>query len=264
MAMELQGQVAIITGGGSGIGRAIALRFAQAGAHVAIADLNLAGAEETAAQVRKIGTQALAKLTDVSNYDQVQALIAEVVKTFGKIEIMVNNAGIARIAPFLEMPKEDWEAVLKVHLFGAFYCSQAAAREMVKRKYGRIISMSSITALQGPMGYNTPYGAAKTGLLGLTRGMALELAQYNISVNAIAPGPTDTPMLRQGAAAVPPERSHHVPMERLGSVDDIANAAWFFALPSSGYVTGTVLPVDGGAIAGGCYMVEYHRVRSEK
>jgi 3-oxoacyl-[acyl-carrier protein] reductase len=261
--MELQGQVAVITGAGSGIGKAIALRYARAGANIAVADLNAEGAEQTAAEVRKIGPKALAKVTDVSNYDQVQALIAEVVKTFGKIEIMVNNAGIARIAPFLEMPKEDWEAVLKVHLFGAFYCSQAAAREMVKRKYGRIISMSSITALQGPMGYNTPYGAAKTGILGLTRGMALELAQYNISVNAIAPGPTDTPMLRQGAAAVPPERSHHVAMERVGSVDDIANAAWFFALPSSGYVTGTVLPVDGGAIAGGCYMVEYHRVRSQ-
>lgn len=262
--MELQDQVAIITGGGSGIGRAIALRFARAGANVAIADLNGAGAEETAEQVRKIGTKAIAKVTDVSNFEQVQALIAEVVKTFGKIEIMVNNAGIARIAPFLEMPKEDFEAVLRVHLFGAFYCSQAAAREMVKRKYGRIITMSSITALQGPAGNNTPYGAAKSGLLGLNRGMALDLAEHNITVNAIAPGPTDTPMLRGGAASVPPERSHHIPMERLGAVEDIANAAWFFALPSSGYVTGTVLPVDGGAIAGGCYMVEYHRVRSQR
>jgi 3-oxoacyl-[acyl-carrier protein] reductase len=261
--MELQGQAAVITGAGSGIGQAIALRFARAGANVAIADLNRDGAEATAEQVRKIGPKALAKVTDVSNYDQVQELIAEAVKAFGKIEIMVNNAGIARIAPFLEMSKDDWEAVLKVHLFGAFYCSQAAAREMVKHKYGRIISMSSITALQGPMGYNTPYGAAKSGIVGLTRGMAMDLAQYNITVNAIAPGPTDTPMLRQGAAAVPPERSHHVPMERPGSVEDIANAAWFYALPSSGYVTGTLLPVDGGAIAGGCYMVEYHRVRSQ-
>lgn len=261
--MELQGQVAVITGGASGIGRAIALRYAQAGANVAIGDLNAAGAEETAAMVRKAGAQAIARTTDVSNYDQVQALIAEAVKTFGKIEIMVNNAGIARIAPFLEMPRDDFEAVLKVHLFGAFYCSQVAAREMVKRKYGRIITMASITAIQGPAGNNTPYGAAKTSLLGLTRGMALDLAQYNITVNAIAPGPTDTPMLRGGAPSVPPERSHHVPMERLGAVEDIANAAWFFALPSSGYVTGTVLPVDGGALAGGCYMVEYHRNRAQ-
>jgi NAD(P)-dependent dehydrogenase (short-subunit alcohol dehydrogenase family) len=156
--MELQGHVAVITGAGGGIGKAIALRYARAGANIAVGDLNAQGAEQTAAEVRKIGPKALAKVTDVSNYDQAQALIAEV-KTFGKIEIMVNNAGVARIAPFLEMPKEDWEAVLKVHLFGASYCSEAAAREMVKRKYGRIISMSSITALQGPRGYNTPYGA---------------------------------------------------------------------------------------------------------
>ena len=259
--MELQDQVAVITGSGSGIGQAIALRFARAGANIVIADINHDGAETTAAEVRKLGRQAIVKVTDVSDYDQVQALIAEAIKTFGKIEILVNNAGVVAIAPFLEMPRDSWERVLKVHLFGAFYCSQAAGREMAKRKYGRIISMSSITALQGPMGYNTPYGAAKTGLLGLTRGMALELAQYNITVNAIAPGPTDTPMLRSGGGDLS-VRSHHIPMERLGSVDDIANVAWFFALPQSGFVTGTVLPVDGGAIAGGCYMVEYHRNRA--
>lgn len=260
--MELQGQVAVVTGGGSGIGRAIALRYAQAGANVAIADLNDTGAEETADQVRTIGTRALTKTIDVAEYDQVEALMAEVVKTFGKIDILVSNAGISGGGHIVDLPKETFERVVKVHLFGAFYCSQLAAREMVKRKYGRIICMSSITALQGPIGTNTPYGAAKAGILGLVRGMALDLAEHNITVNAIAPGPTDTPLLRSGSPDMS-LRSHHVPMGRVGNVADIANAAWFFALPASGYISGTVLPVDGGAIAGGCYMVEYHRTHSQ-
>ena len=260
--MELQGQVAVITGAASGLGRAIALRYAHAGADIAIADLNDTGAEETAEQVRKIGTKALTKVTDVADYDQVAALMAEVVKTFGRIDILVSNAGIGGAGHLVDLSKEVFECVVKVHLFGAFYCSQLAAREMIKRKYGRIILMSSITALQGPIGTNLPYGAAKTGLLGLMRGMTLDLAEHNITVNAIAPGPTDTPMLRAGSPDMA-LRSHHVPMGRVGNVTDIANAAWFFALPSSGYVTGTVLPVDGGAIAGGCYMVEYHRNRSQ-
>jgi 3-oxoacyl-[acyl-carrier protein] reductase len=261
--MELKDQVAVITGGGSGIGRAIALRYAQAGANIAIADLNDTGAEETAEQVRKIGTRALTKVTDVADYDQVQALMAEVVKTFGRIDILVSNAGIGGAGHLVDLSREVFERVVKVHLFGAFYCSQLAAREMIKRKYGRIVLMSSITALQGPIGTNLPYGAAKTGLLGLMRGMTLDLAEHNITVNAIAPGPTDTPMLRAGSPDMS-LRSHHVPMGRVGNVADVANAAWFFALPSSGYVTGTVLPVDGGALAGGCYMVEYHRNRSQR
>jgi 3-oxoacyl-[acyl-carrier protein] reductase len=260
--VELKDQVAVITGAASGLGRAIALRYAQAGANIAIGDLNDTGAEETAEQVRKAGTKAITKVTDVADYGQVEALMAETVKTFGRIDILVSNAGIGGAGHLVDLPRETFERVVKVHLFGAFYCSQLAAREMVKRKYGRIILMSSITAVQGPIGTNLPYGAAKTGLLGLMRGMTLDLAEHNITVNAIAPGPTDTPMLRAGSPDMS-LRSHHVPMGRVGNVADIANAAWFFALPSSGYVTGTVLPVDGGALAGGCYMVEYHRNRSQ-
>jgi len=260
--MELQGQVAVVTGGGSGIGRAIAVRYAQAGANVAIADLNDTGAEETAEQIRKTGTKAITKVTDVADYKQVEALMAETVKAFGRIDILVSNAGIGGGGRLLEMAPEAFERVVKVHLFGAFYSSKLAAREMAKRKYGRIICMSSITGLQGPMGSTLAYGAAKTGIIGLVRGMALDLAEHNITVNAIAPGPTDTPMLRAGSPDMS-VRSHHIPLGRVGNVADIANAAWFFALPSSGFVTGTVLPVDGGAIAGGCYMVEYHRNRSQ-
>jgi 3-oxoacyl-[acyl-carrier protein] reductase len=260
--VELKDQVAVITGAASGLGRAIALRYAQAGANIAIADLNDTGAEETAEQVRKIGTRALTKVTDVADYGQVEVLMAETVKTFGRIDILVSNAGIGGFGHLVDLSRDVFERVIKVHLFGAFYCSQLAAREMIKRKYGRIILMSSITAVQGPIGTNLPYGAAKTGLLGLMRGMTLDLAEHNITVNAIAPGPTDTPMLRAGSPDLS-LRSHHVPMGRIGDPKDIANAAWFFALPSSGYVTGTVLPVDGGALAGGCYMVEYHRNRSQ-
>jgi len=260
--MELQNQVAVVTGSGSGIGKAIALRYAQAGANVAVADINNESAQATAAEIQRMGRKAIAQTTDVADYDAVQALIAAAMKTFGQIDILVSNAGIGGGGPLIELSKEVFERVVRVHLFGAFYTCQAAAREMAKRKYGRIICMSSITGLQGPIGTNTPYGAAKTGIIGLVRGMAMDLAQYNITVNAIAPGPTDTPMLRAGSPDMS-LRSHHVPLGRVGDVADIANAAWFFALPASGYVTGTVLPVDGGAIAGGCYMVEYHRNRSQ-
>jgi NAD(P)-dependent dehydrogenase (short-subunit alcohol dehydrogenase family) len=174
---------------------------------------------------------------------------------------MVNNAGVAKGQPFLDLTPESWENHLRVHLFGTFYCSQAAAREMAKRKYGRIVSMASVAGLMGPLDL-AAYGAAKSGIIGLTRAMALELADYGITANAIAPGPIETDMIR--AAWTPDaleERANHSPINRLGQVEEIARVAAFLASPESSYISGAVMVVDGGATAAGSYMVEKYRRR---
>jgi NAD(P)-dependent dehydrogenase (short-subunit alcohol dehydrogenase family) len=259
--MQLQGQVALITGAGRGIGKAIALRFAREGADIAIADINDEWAQATGAEIKQIGRNAFTKKADISDYDQVQDLIADVVSALGKIDILVNNAGIAKGQPFLEVTKENWENHLKVHLFGTFYCSQAAARDMAKRNYGRIISIASVAGLMGPIDV-APYGAAKSGMIGLTRAMGLELADYGITANAIAPGPIDTELLRIAwSKEAYEERANHIPAHRLGRVEEIAHTALFLASPDSAYISGGVIVVDGGSVAAGAYMVEKYRRR---
>tara|TARA_R110000868_G_scaffold177101_6_gene415394 strand:+ start:153 stop:956 length:804 start_codon:yes stop_codon:yes gene_type:complete len=258
---QLEGQTALITGGGRGIGRAIALRLAHEGADVALADLNEDWAQETAQKVTELGRKSLVVRTDVGDYDQVQSLAAQTVGTLGKIDILVNNAGISKARPFLELSKEDWEAQLRTHMSGTFYCSQAAARDMSKRGYGRIICISSVAALMGPIDL-AAYGAAKAGVAGLVRAMALELADHGITANAVAPGPIDTELLRSAwPKDVYEERANHIPVQRLGVVEEIAHAVAFFASPQSGYISGTILPVDGGSVAAGAYMVEQYRRR---
>ena len=259
--MQLQGQVALVTGAGRGIGRAIALRLARAGADIAIADLNHEWAQATAEEIRVLGRSVFCAHTDISDYDQVQTLVANTVQSLGKIDILVNNAGIAKAQPFLEVTKENWDAHLKVHLFGTFYCSQAVARDMCQRHYGRIIAIASIAGLMGPIDI-APYGAAKAGIIGLIRAMALELGDCGITANAIAPGPVDTELLRAlWSKDMYEERARQVPIRRLGNVEEIAHAALFLASPEAGYISGAVLTVDGGAVAAGGYMVEQYRRR---
>ena len=164
-------------------------------------------------------------------------------------------------SPFLEITPENWENHLRIHLFGAFYCSQAAAREMAKHKYGRIVSIASVAGLMGPIDL-APYGVAKSGIIGLTRAMALELADYGITANAIAPGPIDTEMVRAAwSKEALEERANHLPIRRLGKTAEIAHAALFLAAPESGYISGATLVVDGGSVAAGAYMVEKYRRR---
>ncbi len=258
---QLDGQVALVTGAGRGIGRTIALQLAREGADVMVTDINENSAQETAHDIVGIGRKSAAKRTDVGDYDQVQSLVAQSVKALGKIDVLVNNAGISKARPFLELTKEDWEAQLRVHMSGTFYCSQAAARDMTLRGYGRIICISSVAALMGPIDL-AAYGAAKAGVAGLVRAMALELADHGITANAVAPGPIDTELLRSAwPKDVYEERANHIPIQRLGIVDEIAHAVAFFASPQSGYISGTVLPVDGGSVAAGAYMVEQYRRR---
>ena len=261
--MQLQNQTALVTGAGQGIGRAIALRFATEGADIAIADLNMETAQATADEIRQLGRRAFVHHTDVSDYDQVQALVSATVDALGKIDILVNNAGIGKGQRFLEVSKENWQQHINIHLSGSFYCAQAAAREMAKQEYGRIVNIASVAGLMGPINL-APYGAAKAGIIGLTRSAALDLADSGITVNAIAPGPIETELLKTWPPEALRERAQHMPIARLGQVEEIAHAALFLASPDSGFITGTVLVVDGGGVAAGSYMVEKYRQRKQR
>jgi NAD(P)-dependent dehydrogenase (short-subunit alcohol dehydrogenase family) len=257
----LQDQVAIVTGGGRGIGRAVALRLAQEGASVAIVDVDGETAQTTARDVAELGVSGLARVVDVRDHAAVAAAIADVGREFGRLDVLVNNAGVETRAPFLEITPEDWERQIAVNLTGAFNCAQAAANEMTKRSYGRIINIASVAGLIGPIDL-AAYGAAKAGLIGLTRAAALDLADFGITVNAIAPGPIETElMLGVWTAEALRERPKHGAIARFGTVEEIAHSVLFLASPEAGFVTGVTLSVDGGAVAAGAYMVEKYRRR---
>ena len=259
--MRFENQVVLVSGAGRGIGREIALSFAREGADIGFAEINEETARATIEEIKKLGRRVFFSRADVSDHAQVQQFVAGAAREFGRIDVMVNNAGIARPQPFLEITPENWENHLRIHLFGAFYCSQAAGREMAKRKYGRIVSIASVAGLMGPIDL-APYGVAKSGIIGLTRAMALELADYGITANAIAPGPIDTEMVRAAwSKEALEERANHLPIRRLGKTSEIAHAAMFLAAPDSGYISGATLVVDGGSVAAGAYMVEKYRRR---
>jgi NAD(P)-dependent dehydrogenase (short-subunit alcohol dehydrogenase family) len=197
----------------------------------------------------------------VADAHAVAAAVSEIVGSLGRLDILVNNAGIETRAPFLEITPDEWQRQLDVNLSGTFYCTQAAAREMEKRGYGRIVNLSSVAGLIGPIDL-AAYGAAKAGIIGLTRAAALDLADFGITVNAIAPGPIETElMLRVWTAEALRERPQHGAIPRFGTVDEIAHAALFLASAESGFITGITLSVDGGAVAAGAYMVEKYRRR---
>jgi len=259
--MLLEGQVAMVTGAGQGIGKAIAIRFAREGADIAIVDINRNTAEATGREVRHLGCRAAVKVLDISDASAVQTAVSEVVEELAKLDVLVNNAGIEKRAAFLEITPADWQRQLDVNLSGTFYCMQAAAREMAKRQYGRIVNISSVAGLIGPIDL-AAYGASKAGIIGLTRAAALDLADHGITVNAIAPGPIETElMLGAWSAEALRERSQHGAIARFGTVDEIANAVLFLAAPESSFITGITLSVDGGAVAAGAYMVEKYRRR---
>jgi len=249
--MRLQDRVAIITGGGSGIGKAICLLFASEGAHLVIPDINFQAAQEVAREVERRGRRALACHTDISEDDQVAELFQKTLEQFGKVDILINNAGIGILQPFLETTRENWDKHLKVHLTGTFICSQLAAREMIKRRYGKIINIVSIAGIVGSVG-RAAYGAAKGGMITLTKVMAMELAEYGINVNAIAPGPILTPLLEE---ALPEEDKREytrtVPLGRFGKPEEVAMAALFLASDESSYITGQILGVEGGFLSRG-------------
>jgi len=241
---QLDGKVAMVTGSTRGIGRAIAAALAGAGAKVAVIGRDAARAEQAAGE---IGHGAKGFACDVTSEESVTAAVAAVEKELGGIDILVNNAGVTKDNVFLRLQDADWDVVLEANLKGAFRTIRAASRGMMKKRWGRIINVSSVVGLIGNKG-QANYAASKAGLLGLTKSIARELASRGITVNAVAPGFIETDMT---AALTPEQRdvlSKQIPLERLGTPEDIAKAVLFLASDGASYITGQVLIVDGGMV----------------
>ncbi len=248
---KLDGRVAFVTGAGRGIGAATALRLAEDGARVVLADIDPEGCQQVAAEIEQAGSQALAITCNVADREAVEAAVAQGVERFGRLDILVNNAGVLRDNLLFKMSDDDWETVMNVHLKGAFLCSRAAQAHMVQQKYGRIISLSSVSALgnRGQANYST----AKAGLQGLTRTLAIELGPFGVTANAVAPGFIDTEMTRATARRqghdpqqVIEMASKSIPVRRVGQPRDVANVICFLASEESSYVTGQIIYVAGG------------------
>ncbi len=243
---KFQDKVVVVTGGGAGIGEAIALAFAREGAKVVIFDI-VAKGEEVAEKIKYQDGQALFLRTDVSQSAEVTAAIKTVIDTYGQIDVLVNNAGTTRDNLIMMMKDEDWDLVLKVNLYSVYNCSKAAIRYMLKKRSGRIVNITSVVGLAGQAG-QTNYAASKAGIIGFTKSLAKEVGSRNITVNAVAPGYISTAL-----TAVLPEEMKEVtvkntPLGRLGSVEDVANAVLFLASEEASFITGQILAVDGGLV----------------
>ena len=243
--MNLTDKVALVTGGGRGIGRSIALKLAGAGATLVVNDIAETSAQNVAEEVRVMGRPSLAIAADVSSSDDVTRLVERVISDFDQIDILVNNAGIARDQLLLRMSEEDWDSVLNIDLKSVVLCTKAATRYMLKARRGRIINISSIVGLVGNPG-QANYASAKAGIIGFTRTIAKEVASRGITVNAIAPGFIDTDMTKGLVDKQRQELQDRIPLGRLGTPEDVANAVTFLASEDAGYITGQVLAVDGG------------------
>jgi 3-oxoacyl-[acyl-carrier protein] reductase len=244
--MSLSERVAIVTGGGRGIGRAIALRLAEAGASVVVNDIGDTGPlEAVVREIKAMGRQALPVLADVSSSSEVDRLVEETMAAYGRIDILVNNAGIARDQLLLRMTEEEWDRVLAVDLKSVFLCTRAVLKHMIKQRWGRIISLTSVVGIVGNPG-QANYAAAKAGIIGFSRTIAKEVASRGITVNAIAPGFIDTEMTQRLKEEWRQELKKRIPLGRLGSPRDVAEAVAFLAGEEAGYITGQVLGVDGG------------------
>jgi len=243
--MSLNGKIALVTGAAQGIGMDIALGLAKDGADVAICDVNLEAAQKTAGDIEAMGRKSLALKANVAASADVTAMIDQVVEKFGRIDILVNNAGITRDGLILRMKEEDWDLVLSINLKGAFLCTKTALKHMTKQRTGTIINIASIVGAMGNAG-QANYVASKAGLIGLTKTIAREYANRNITANAVAPGFIDTAMTQALSEQVRVDLAKQIPLGRLGSSEDVANAVRFLASPAAAYITGQVIHVNGG------------------
>ena len=246
--MQLKGKTAVVTGGSRGIGRAIALELASCGANVVVNyTRNSKAADEVVAEIEAMGLSGMAVKADVSIASEVENLVNEVLKTFGSIDILVNNAGITRDNLIIRMTEKEFDEVINTNLKGAFICTKAVSRVMIKQKSGKIINVSSVVGIVGNAGQSN-YAAAKAGLIGFTKSMAKELAKRGINVNAVAPGFIQTDMTSVLPDNVKEEFLKSIPLMRIGKPEDIAKTVLFLVSEYSDYITGQVINIDGGMV----------------
>jgi 3-oxoacyl-[acyl-carrier protein] reductase len=246
---EFSGRIAIVTGSGKGIGHRIALELAARGATVVTNDVTGCCADDTLEEIRQLGGDGLAITADVSDAAQVEDLVKTVLDTYGQIDILVNNAGTTRDNLIVRMDEDDWDLILRVNLKSAWLCSKAVIRPMMRKKYGRIVNISSASGIMGQAG-QTNYSASKAGMLGMTRALAREVASRGITVNAVAPGFVQTALVEKMPQDILEELSKLIPVGRTGQVEDVAYAVAFLASDQASYITGQVLSVDGGLVMG--------------
>ncbi len=245
--MRLKDKVALITGGARGIGKAIAMVFAREGADIAVADVNLEIAQQTASEIESLGRRAMAIVMDVTNFDAVEDGLNKILDKMGKVDILVNNAGITKDNLLLRMSQADWDAVINVNLKGTFNCIKAVSRPMIKQRSGRIISIASIIGLMGNPG-QANYAASKAGIIALTKTVAKELASRNVNANAVAPGFIQTEMTAKLPEELKKKMLEAIPLGKLGTPEDVANLCLFLASDESSYITGQTITIDGGMV----------------
>jgi 3-oxoacyl-[acyl-carrier protein] reductase len=244
--MKFEGKVALVTGAAHGIGEAIALKLAQEGADVVVADVDLEGAQQVAQEIEGLGRKAKAIQADVSQREAVQRLVSEAVSLFGKIDILVNNAGIIRRGTFVEHSPQDWEKVLSVNLGGTFNCAKEVVPLMIKQGGGKIINISSVVGKMGDIASAPSYGTSKGAINTFTKSLARELAPYGINVNAVAPHAIETDMSREWSEEKRRQIVEAIPLKRLGKPEEVAEVVAFLASDGAGFITGQILDVNGG------------------
>lgn len=242
--MKVADKTAIVTGAGNGIGAGIAAKLARHGAKVVVCDRDGEAAQSVAEQINDTGGKAMAAVADITSWDEVSGMVQESLRVFGGVDLLVNNAGALKDSSILKMPLEDWDLVINTCLKGSWLCSKAVLGHMRGQGFGRIVNITSRAWLGNPGQSN--YSSAKAGLVGLTRSLALEFANFGITINIVAPGFIEAPMARR----LPPQTQEKViqaqPIKRPGRIDDVANAVLFFCDPETSYITGQILYVDGG------------------